>query len=214
MATVTAPIIQTYTLEAGYVLTVATTAVSSGTVLRLGNSVGGNAVLVSPLVLGETRSFGPFTVPTRWEIRPTTGTLTVTTALADVLTTSIGLRVAHAKYDFAVDGGAVSTIAPVNSDTIPDNAIIIAATVNSTTAVTSSAAATVAVGTSAGSSTTAILGATAKASLSIDAVLNGVPVFATPVKMTAAGTITFTIGTTDLTAGVIEVWCYYIVAAA
>ena len=35
------------------------------------------------------------------------------------------LITAHAKYDFAVDGGAVSTIVPDNSAIIPDNAIIV-----------------------------------------------------------------------------------------
>lgn len=130
------------------------------------------------------------------------------------LTTQSGLRVAHCLYSFAVDGGAQATIAPTNSDTIPDNAILVGATINSTTAVTSLGSATVAVGTSAGSSTSSIKAATAKASLSTDAVLNGVPVFATPVKMTAAGTITFTVATADLTAGVIEAWVYYVVAAA
>lgn len=125
-----------------------------------------------------------------------------------------GLHVAHAKYDFAVNAGAVSTIAPANSDTIPDNAIIIGGTINVTTACLSSGSATVAIGTSAGSSTTALLAATAKASLSADAVINAVPVLATPVKMTAAGTVTFTIGTAALTAGVIEAWFYYVSAAA
>lgn len=124
------------------------------------------------------------------------------------------LRVAKAVYNFAIDGGAVSTITPNGTVALPDNAVIIAATVNSTTAVTSSGAATVSIGTSAGSSATSILGATAKASLSADAVLNGVPVFATPVKLTAAGNVTFTIGTAALTAGVIEVTLYYTVALA
>jgi hypothetical protein len=95
---------------------------------------------------------------------------------------------------------------------IPDNAILVGGTINSPTAVLSGGSATVAIGTSAGSSTTAIKGATGKASYSIDAVQNAVPVFGTPVKMTAAGTITFTIGAADLTAGVIEVWVFYVVA--
>jgi len=130
------------------------------------------------------------------------------------LTTASGLRVAHCKYDFAVDGGVQGTIAPANSDSIPDNAIIVGATINSTTAVTSLGSATVAIGTSAGSGTTSIKTATGKASYSLDAVLNGVPVFATPVKLTAAGTVTFTIGAADLTAGVIECWVFYVVAEA
>lgn len=122
--------------------------------------------------------------------------------------------VARATYSFAVSGGVQGTITPTDSDTIPDNAIIVAVTINSTTAVTSAGAATVAIGTSAGSSTTALKGATAKTSYSADALLNGVPVFATPIKMTAAGTITFTIADADLTAGVIEVFVLYFLPAA
>jgi hypothetical protein len=137
----------------------------------------------------------------------------VTSAGYTALNTQTGLRVAHCKYSFATDGGAQGLISPANSDTLPDNAILVGGTINSTTAVDSLGSATVAVGTSAGSSTTSIKAATAKATLSADAVLNAVPVFATPVKLTAAGTITFTIGTADLTQGVIEVWVYYVVAA-
>lgn len=123
------------------------------------------------------------------------------------------LNVAHAIYSFAVDGGAVGAITPVSTVVIPANAIIVGATVNSTTAVTSAGSATVSVGTTAGSSATSILAATAKASLSVDAIINGVPVFATPVKMTAAGSINVTVGTATLTAGIIEVFVYYTVAA-
>jgi hypothetical protein len=139
---------------------------------------------------------------------------TLTQGGVGVLITATGLRVARAKYSFAVDSGAQGLITPADSDTIPDNAIIVGGTINSTTAVTSDGSATVSIGTSAGSSTTSIKAATAKASYSADAVLNAVPVFATPVKLTAAGTITFTIGTADLTAGVIEVFLFYVVAAA
>ena len=58
-----------------------------------------------------------------------------------------------------------------------------------------------------------ILAATAKASLSADAVI--VPTcVATPFKMTAAGKINVTIATGPLTAGVIEVWVLYTTAAA
>ncbi len=124
------------------------------------------------------------------------------------------LRVAKALYSFAVDGGAVSTITPNGTVKLPANAVIVAATVNSTTAVTSGGAATVSIGTSAGSAADSILGATGKASLSANAILNGVPVFATPVKLSAAGNITFTVGTAALTAGVIEVVVYYYVALA
>lgn len=121
-------------------------------------------------------------------------------------------RVAKAVLDFTTDGGAISTIIPKKTVRLPANAVIVAATVNSTTAVTSAGAATVSIGTSAGSSTTAILAATAKASLGANALINGVPVFATPVKLTAVGDVTFTVGTAALTAGVVEVNLYYFVA--
>ena len=134
--------------------------------------------------------------------------------LTGVTAGNSALRVAKAIYNFAIDGGAISTITPNGTVSLPDNAVIIAATVNSTTAVLSAGASTVSVGTSAGSSAASLLAATAKASLSLDAVLNGVPVFATPVKLTAAGNVTFTVGTAALTAGVIEVTIYYTVALA
>ena len=125
-----------------------------------------------------------------------------------------GIRVARAKYDFDVDAGAISTITPATNETIPDNAIIIGGTINSTTAVTSAGAATISVGTSAGSGTASLIGLTAVASYSIDATLNSVATFAAPVKMTAAGSITLTVAVADLTAGVIEVNVMYFVALA
>lgn len=123
------------------------------------------------------------------------------------------LLMAKAIYNFAIDGGGIATITPSKTAVLPNNAVIVGGTVNSTTAVTSAGAATVSIGTSAGSSTTALLAATAKASLSAQALTNAVPVFATPVKMTAAGYITFTVATAALTAGVIEAVFYYYVAA-
>jgi len=120
-----------------------------------------------------------------------------------------GVRTARAYYDFAVDGGAVATITPAQSDTIPANAILTGGVINSTTAVTSGGAATVAVGVSAGGSTTTILGATGKASFTLDAVIISTTA-ATPVKMTAAGAITLTVATATLTAGVIEVIVTYV----
>lgn len=124
------------------------------------------------------------------------------------------LRAARMIYNFAADGGAVSTLTPKNSTLLPATAVIVGATINSTTAVTSGGAGTLAVGTSAGSSTTSILAATAKASLSANALLNGVPVFATPLKLSAAGQLNVTIGTAALTAGIVEVVVYYYTAYA
>ena len=122
-----------------------------------------------------------------------------------------GNKVAHALYDYSVDGGATCT--PANSDTIPDNAVVFGGVVNSTAAVTASGSATVSIGTAAGSGAASILTATGKASLGLDAVV--VPTCqATPFKMTAAGKINVTIATGPLTAGVIEVWALYTTAAA
>lgn len=144
-----------------------------------------------------------------------TSTVPVFTRIPPVNSGVIGtntLNVAHALYSFAVDGGAIGAITPVSTVSIPASAIIVATTINSTTAVTSAGSATVSVGTTAGSSASALLAATGKASFTTDALLNGVPVFATPVKMTAAGNINITVGTAALTAGIIEIFVYYTVA--
>jgi len=124
------------------------------------------------------------------------------------------LRVARAKYNFAVDGGVIGLITPALNATIPDNAVIIGGTINSTTAATSGGAATISIGTAAGSSAASLLGVTAVASFSLDARINSVATFAAPVKMTAAGSITLTVADFALTAGVIEVTVLYFVAAA
>ena len=122
-----------------------------------------------------------------------------------------GLKVAYCRYDYAVDGGASCT--PAVSDTIPDNAVVFGGIVNVNAAVTASGSATVSVGTVAGSGAASILTATAKATLSIDAVV--VPTcVASPFKMTAAGKINVAVATGPLTAGVIETWVFYTPATA
>ncbi len=125
--------------------------------------------------------------------------------------------IAWAKYSFATDGGAVSTITPGAgfNTTIPANAILVGGNVNVTTGVTSGGSATVAIGCAGtGGGTATLLAATAKASLGAAVVLTTVSTFAAPKKLTGAGGITFTVGTAALTAGVIEVWVLYFVAAA
>lgn len=118
-----------------------------------------------------------------------------------------GMQVWRARYSFATDGGAISTITPADSDTIPANAVIWGGFLNPTTALVG-ATATIAVGTTAGSSTTSIKAATAVASYTIDALLAVVPTLAVPIKMSAAGQITLTIATAALTAGVLEVFVF------
>ena len=82
-----------------------------------------------------------------------------------------GLKVAYAKYDFSVDGGASCT--PAVSDTIPINAVVIRVRgVDSSDGCRRCGkAATVSIGTAAGSGAASILTATAKASLQSNAVI-------------------------------------------
>jgi len=121
------------------------------------------------------------------------------------------LRVAHAKYSFAVDGGVVGAITPVSTAVIPNKAILLGAVINSTTAVVG-ASSTLAVGTTAGSAANSIKTATAEATLTTNALVNGTVTFAAPVKMTAAGSINVTVGTANLTAGVVEIFVLYVVS--
>jgi hypothetical protein len=126
------------------------------------------------------------------------------------------MRVAHAIYSFAADGGAVGLITPAYNAIIPANAIIVGGIINSTTAVTSSGSATVSIGTSAGSSAASVLAATGKASFSLAAQLQPIPAFtaATYFKMSAAGQVTVTVAVQALTAGVIDIHLYYSIANA
>ncbi len=141
---------------------------------------------------------------------------TAASSLANPFGLGGSLKVARAKYSFAVDGGAQGLITPATTAVIPDNAIILGGMLNSTTALTSGGSATIAVGTSAGSSASSIKAATAVASYSADALLAVVPLWtaATAVKLTAAGSITITVATADLTAGILEITLFYYVAAA
>lgn len=114
-------------------------------------------------------------------------------------------------YDFAVNGGAVSTIIPTNSPTIPIKAIILGGTIDITTTLTSGGAATIALETSAGMAAGGLKAATAVASW-VAGQLALTPVFtaATYVKMTAAGRPQVTIATAALTAGKFDINLVYV----
>ena len=113
------------------------------------------------------------------------------------------LMTAHAKYDFAVDGGAASTIVPANSAIIPDNAVIVRCYSVVTTAMTSGGSATLAL--TAG-------GVTLKAATAFD---NGafddedVTEHTVTDKTTSSTGIQFVIATAALTAGVVDVYVEY-----
>ena len=115
------------------------------------------------------------------------------------------LMTAHARYDFAVDGGAVSTIVPSNSAIIPDNAIITDVFHSTTTALTSDGSATLAL--TAG-------GLTLNAAVAFDnADYADESVIANAVndKTTSATGIQFVIATAALKAGVVDVYVQYYV---
>jgi hypothetical protein len=127
------------------------------------------------------------------------------------------VRVAHMKYDFAVDGGVAGEIIPSGSPTLPSKAIIIGGIANVTTALLAAGgAANVSIGTHAGSAADSLKAATAKATYALNALLALTPVFtaASSFKMSASGQMSITVDTNNLTAGVMEVFVVYLVATA
>lgn len=118
-------------------------------------------------------------------------------------------NLARVTYDFAVDGGAVSTITPAKTVILPNKAIVTNAFVNVLTTCTSGGSATVAINSEGAGD---ILAATAVASLTAG-LIQGVPDWATIAdykKMTADRTVKVTIATAALTAGKMEVFIYYV----
>lgn len=114
-------------------------------------------------------------------------------------------------YDFAVDGGAIATITPTNSPTIPINAIILGGTIDITTQLTSGGAATIALGLGSGAQVASLKAATAVASWTVGQ-LALIPVFtaATYVKAAAATRLTLTVAAFALTAGKFDVNVVYV----
>ena len=120
-------------------------------------------------------------------------------------------NVAYFEYDFSKHGGAVGDIS-VGGDAIPAGAIITGGAVHVKTAITSGGASTVAItALSAGD----ILAATAKASLSLNALLATVPVPQTAntwLRLASNLTaLTFTPAVAALTAGKIVVALEYFI---
>lgn len=121
-----------------------------------------------------------------------------------------GIRLARARYEFDIDGDplAPGLITLANSDTIPLGAILVGATLYTSTAFTGATA--ILVGTSAGSANNSIRVSTVIASMT--GLVNGSVTFAAPVRMTAAGTITITSTVAAITAGVLDIMVYYVMA--
>lgn len=123
------------------------------------------------------------------------------------------VKVVRGVYDFAVDGGAVSTIALVGAAAIPAGAVIIGGHVDVHTAFTSGGSATIACQVEAAND---ILTAVAVASWTtgpknvLPAPTSGALTATTRVKTTVARDISFVIATAALTAGKASVVLYYI----
>jgi hypothetical protein len=119
-----------------------------------------------------------------------------------------GLVLVRGKYDFAVDGGAVSTIAITSGLPIPSGSVIVGGYVDVTTQLTSGGAATIACQVEAAND---ILTAVAVASWTVGrfnvlpAEASGALTASTYRKTTADRNISIVIATAALTAGVFNV---------
>lgn len=123
------------------------------------------------------------------------------------------IKVARGDYSFAVDGGAVSTIALMGSTQIPSGAVIIGGYIEVTTQLTSGGAATIAVQVeSAGDivAATAVASWTAGVKNILPADTSASLTAATRIKTTAARDISAVIATAALTAGVFKVVLFYL----
>lgn len=122
------------------------------------------------------------------------------------------LKCARARYDFSIDGGAVGAISIGATGQIPAGAYITHGFVEVDTAATSGGSGTLAIHVEAANdivNAAAVSGApwSTTGLKSIIPVATG----ATAVKTTAARTITATIATAALTAGVVDVVLFYVV---
>lgn len=120
------------------------------------------------------------------------------------------LKVARGVYDFAVDGGAVGTIALMGATNIPSNATILGGWLEVQTALTSAGAATAAIQIE-GANDTVAAAAFGGAPWSTTGRKSIIPAFtgATALRTTAARDISVVIGTAALTAGKFSVVVLY-----
>lgn len=125
--------------------------------------------------------------------------------------TTAALRSVRARYDFAVDGGAVGDIDLTRSAQIPSGAVILGGFLEVDTAPTSGGSATIAIKVE-GAGDIVAAAAIGGAPWSTTGRKSVVPVFtgATTVKTTAARKVTATVATAALTAGVFDVVLFFI----
>lgn len=122
------------------------------------------------------------------------------------------LQVVRARYDFAVDGGAVGDIDLTKSAVVPAGAVIMGGFVEVDTVPTSGGSATIAVKVE-GAADIVAAAAISGAPWSTTGRKSVIPVFtgATTVKTTAARKVQATVATAALTAGVFDVVLFYVV---
>lgn len=122
------------------------------------------------------------------------------------------VKFARARYDFAVDGGAVGTIpiGAIGAEKIPANAVILGGLIEVETAVTSGGAATVAVQVEAAGDIVAAA-AVSGAPWSTAGRKSVIPAFtgATSVKTSAPREISIVVAAAALTGGVFDVLLIY-----
>lgn len=124
------------------------------------------------------------------------------------------LRAVRARYSFAADGGAVSTIALAGAAVIPLGAVILGGFVDVITPPTSGGAGTAAIQVEAANDIV-LAAAVSGAPWSTTGRKSVIPVFtgATTVKTTAARDISLVVGAFALTAGVFDVYLFYVETA-
>ncbi len=159
-------------------------------------------------------SVGPYAK--LWEVTGITGPPGIGTTNADSSSFgTVAMGVCHFEYNFANDGGAASsTIIPKNNCVIPANSIITGSAIYASTALIGAGSLSIGVS-GTGGGVAILLGATAAAS--VTGILQSVIVPQTAsgfkrITTAGAGEVATTVGT--ITAGVCDVWVYYIVSPA
>lgn len=118
-------------------------------------------------------------------------------------------RVAYFEYDFALDGGAIGTIA-LRGNRLPLGAVVTSGMIHVNTAVTSGGACTTTLGIN---TAVDVLASTLKGAQTLDAILDVVPVgtAATAILAATGGLgVTMTIGVAAITAGKFTVALEYL----
>lgn len=133
---------------------------------------------------------------------------------ADALSVAGALKAVRARYSFAVEGGAVSTIGLIGATAIPAGAVILGGFVDVITPPTSGGAGTAAIQVEAANDIV-LAAAVSGAPWSTVGRKSVIPVFtgASSVKTTVARDVSLVIGAFALTAGVFDVIIFYVETA-